>query len=215
MNCRVSTTFYATRPASHSVYTFVTLIVLSLFQTVQAAQNDSVVNHPTIAISYMRGYPQENELRLNASMDFRLKPEVIDAIEHDIPITFTTEIILYEQTSFIGMPIDRKRKTIRYQTTLLTYGVDRHYLLYNNRNNKRQRFSSIENALQTLGTLHDFSIIALTELHPQQPYRLKMRMSLDHWSLPAPLILTSLLEEAWKMDSGWFEVDIHTPKSWM
>jgi len=150
---------------------------------------------------------------LNAVVEFDLPEQVVSAVHHDISILFKTEIILFEETSLLGMTFEHVQKSIEYHTELYAYGVNRYYVLYNHRNHKRQTFQTLENALQTLGTLQALPIIRLAALKPEHSYFLKIRISLDKRRLPPPLLIDALLESYWKLDSGWQTFKIHTPKS--
>lgn len=160
-------------------------------------------------------YQQDQKLFLNSQSIFNLPEAVISAINHEIPLTFKTEIRLSENSQRFGFNYKRTRVAIEYQTRLYVEGVNRRYFLYNSRNLKEQSFASLESALLTLGTLQSFPVIKLSELHPKQLYTLKIRISLDRWQLPAPLLIESLFKEHWQLDSDWYELSIQTPGSWL
>lgn len=169
---------------------------------------------PGITILKVVDYRENNQLKIDSQSRFSIGTKQISAINHGIPIKFKTEILLTEKSSFLGFPYQRTRKHVRYLTELTSYGINRQYVLFNNRNDKLQRFATIDRALETMGTLEAFEIAHLKELHPTQKYRLRMRIFLDYWTLPAPLLLEALLDPNWRLDSGWFEVNLTTPLSW-
>lgn len=181
------------------------------------ADDESVLDstsQPGITLIKVVDYRQQMQLKIDSLSRFKLGEAQIEAINHGISLKFKTEILLTESSSFLGFPYQRTRKHIRYHTELTSYGLNRQYVLFNNRNDKRQRFSSIDRALDTMGTLEDFEIADLKELHPTQKYRLKVRIYLDYWALPAPMLLDALFDPTWRLDSGWFEVNLTTPLSW-
>jgi len=168
-----------------------------------------------IRIIRVSDYQQEQQLLLDSESHFNLPEAVIKAIHHEVPLTFKTEIVLSEQTQRLGLTFERTRVAIEYDTRLYVVGVNRRYVLHNSRNHNEQSFESLESALLTLGTLQGFPIIQLSELHPKQHYALKMRISLDYWQLPAPLLIESLFANHWQLSSDWHEVSIQTPESWL
>lgn len=168
-----------------------------------------------IMIMRVSDYQQDQKLLLDSEIRFKLPEAIITAINHEIPLTFKTEIRLIEKNQRLGFDYDRTRVSIKYQTRLYVEGVNQRYFLYNSRNLKTQSFTTLKSALLTLGTLQSFPIIKLSELHPEQHYTLKMRISLDHWQLPAPLLMESLFKSHWQLSSGWYEVGIQTPGSWL
>lgn len=173
--------------------------------------NVALAQNP-IHFVYLKGVVQEKQLVLNAVVEFELPPPVILAIDHDIHIQFKTEIVLLEEQDMLGMTFKRERQSIAYHTELYAYGVNRYYVLYNHRNYKRRTFQTLEAALQTLGTLQAMPIVDLSELDAEKTYFLKIRLQLDKWRLPAPLLIDGLLEEYWRLNSGWQEVKVHIPK---
>ncbi len=158
---------------------------------------------------------QNQQLALNAVADFKLSKAIMSAIHHEIHIFFKTEILLLEEGRVLGTQVDRVRQSIEYHTELYASGVNRRYVLHNHRNHKLQTFQTLEAALQTLGTLQALPIIDLSELHSGKTYRFKVRLFLDKWKLPAPLLIDALFEPYWQLDSGWVEREIKMPKNRM
>lgn len=189
-----------------------TVILLSL--TLGSLSTNSLASDD-IMIVRVSDYQQDHQLLLDSESHFHLSEELISALHHEVPLNFKTEIRLVEETKWLGFTFKRTRQSIEYHTQLNAYGFNQRYVLYNNRNRKVQTFQTLESALQTLGTLQAFPVIPLSELHPDQSYRLKMKISLDPWKLPAPLVIESLYNSEWRLSSDWFEVTIHTPKSWL
>lgn len=191
--------------------------VLNIDLDEMLADEESLIkttSQPNITLIKVVDYRNNLQLKIDSLSRFKLGERQIEAINHGIGLKFRTEIVLTESSSILGIPYQRTRKHIRYHTELTSFGLNRQYVLFNNRNDKRQRFSSIERALETMGTLEDFEIADLKELHPTQKYRLKVRIYLDYWALPAPMLWHALFDETWRLDSGWFEVNLTTPLSW-
>jgi hypothetical protein len=191
--------------------------VLNIDLDEMLADEESVIDtisQPSITLIKVVDYRDNQQLKIDSLSRFKLGEAQIEAINHGISLKFRTEILLTESSSLLGFPYQRTRKHFRYHTELTSFGLNRQYLLFNNRNDKRQHFSSIDRALETMGTLDDFEIANLKELHPTQKYRLRVRIYLDYWALPSPMLLDALLDDSWRLDSGWFEVNLTTPLSW-
>lgn len=167
-----------------------------------------------IIILKVKDYKKNKQLLIDSESRFNLPQEVIDAIHHEISLSFITRIELTEQTQTLGFQHERIRNIVEYQTDLYAYGVNRLYALYNHRNKKAQSFTTLQEALRTLSTLQAFPIASLSELHPDQRYTLRMKIALDFWKLPAPLILNALTTSTWQLESQWFETSLQTPLSW-
>ncbi|MGM0540909.1 MAG: DUF4390 domain-containing protein [Pseudomonadota bacterium] len=191
---------------------FLTIIAIISITTLMMSTAQASDEIKIISASH---YLQDQKLFLDSQSLFNLPEAIVNAINHEIPLTFKTEIRLSEKTRRLGFEYERTRVAIEYQTRLYVEGVNQRYFLYNTRNLKEQSFTTLESALLTLGTLQSFPVINLSELHPKQHYTLKIRISLDHWQLPAPLLIESLFKEHWQLDSGWYELSIQTPGSWL
>ncbi|WP_321325036.1 DUF4390 domain-containing protein [Thiomicrorhabdus sp.] len=171
--------------------------------------------HNSITILQVQDYQKNKQLLIDSESVFNLPPKVIEAIHHEIALSFKIQIELTEKTNLLGFNYQRTRNLISYNTDIYAYGVNRTYALYNNRNQKAESFRTIDEALTTLATLQAFPIASLSELHPEQMYTLRMRISLDFWKLPAPLLLEALLAPSvWQLDSQWYETTLQTPLSW-
>ncbi len=183
------------------------ILTLITFSTTALASGE-------ITIMGVTDYQEEQMLLFDADSHFTLPDTVIRAINHEVPLNFKTEIILSEKSRYFGVEYERTRASFDYQTRLYAEGMNRRYFLYNSRNQKTQSFGSLESALLTLGTLYRFPVIPLSELHSSQHYTLKIRISLDHWKLPAPLLIEALFKPHWRLSSDWYQVDIHSPVNW-
>jgi len=190
-----------------------TLVYFGLVLSLLSFANHSHAENEIVILNVTE-HQQDKQLLINSQTEFNLPEEVIEAIHHEVPIRFKTQIELTEEKRVLGFKYQRTRNYVEYRTELYAYGVNRLYTLYNNRNQKAQTFKTLEEALKTLATLQTFPVASLSELHPEQRYTLRVRISLDYWSLPAPMILEALFTPHWQLDSQWFETELITPLSW-
>lgn len=167
-----------------------------------------------IVIKKVVDFQADKNLIINSESVFNLPPNVIEAIHHEIPLSFKIHIELLEEVTWFGLQLSRVRNAIEFHTELRASGMSRAYTLFNTRNQNIQSFQSLEKALQTLATLEAFPVASLSELHPEQRYTLRMRIHLDHWKLKAPLLIQALFSDEWTIDSGWYETSLQTPLSW-
>lgn len=168
-----------------------------------------------IQIRYLNDYQIDQQLVLDAQVDFKLDPIIIEAVNHEIPLNFTTEIELNESYSLMGFTLSRNRVRIVYESQLNYFGFNQIYVITNKRNQKVQSLSSLSEALRIMGTLSNFNLANLSDLHPNTLYTIKIRVSLNQWKLPTPLILDALWQPAWQLDSDWHQIQIQSPKSWL
>lgn len=159
-------------------------------------------------------YQKNKQLLIDSESSFQLPENIIQAIDHEVPLSFKIEIELLEKSKIMGYEYDRQRRHILFHNQLYSSGVNRLYALFNTRNKKVQTFTQLDEALRTLATLNEFPVASLSELHPGQRYTLRMRINLDLWKLPAPLLLEALFTNKWILDSQWYETSINPPLSW-
>jgi len=192
-----------------SFFTLLWLAGLLTFQSpILLASNEIIIIEVT-------DYQADQQLLFDSQSQFRLPETLLEAIRNGISLTFQTEILFLEHQRFAGIKYHRERMQIKYHTQLHYSAFSNRYTLINERNNKVQSFNSLDEALKTLGTLSAFPVLSLSELHPDQKYTLKLNIKLNRWRLPAPLVVNSLLDSDWQINSGWFETTIYTPKSWL
>lgn len=194
----------------------VCVVLVSFFSSVAAAQSSSSDNslHGQVLIQNLSDYHHDQLLKANAQIDIQLPKRMRDALKHEIPLTFETEFELNEKFNFLGINLNRNRVHILYRTKLYYFTYNQLYFITNLRNGRTQSFESLKEALNTLGTIDNFTITDLAELHPNTLYTLKLRLKFDSWDLPSPLLIETLTSSDWHLSSGWHSVKIKSPSSW-
>lgn len=180
----------------------------------EAWEEVETLKHNHITILKVVDYRDDKALKIDSNSRISLNKTLLDAIDHDILLNFNIQMQLTESNRLFGFPYQRVRKDIDYHVQLFAFGINRQFMLYNSRNNQLQTFKQLHKALETLATIKEFAIAELSEMHPRQNYTLKIRISLDRWKLPPPLMLDALFSNDWTLDSGWFETTLTAPQSW-
>lgn len=175
---------------------------------------DRVIQTNQILVLKVVDYRDQEFLKIDSNSRMRLSEAILEAINHQVTLNFKIHMQLTESNRLFGIPYQRVRKDIEYHVQLYPYGVNRNFVLYNTRNGMKQSFRDLDAALETLSTIKDFPIAELSELHPRQNYTLKIRIHIDPWKLPAPLLLEALFTDKWDLDSKWFETTLTAPQSW-
>ena len=178
----------------------------------------SVVSAPTQAraqVQSLYDYQENQQLMLDAHIHVQLSEEMKTALAHEIPLVFITHIALEEARQFLGIPYDRARVTIEYRTQLQYFGFNQAWVLQNQRNRKVETFSNLDAALDTLGTMSGFALTDLAKLHPDTQYQIKLKLSLDPWQLPSPMLIETLISPSWHLESEWHYITLQSPKSWL
>lgn len=205
---------YTLKPTFRLLW-MLTLLALPLVSVAQS-QSDAEPASPEgeIHIDNLSDYHEDQQLKADAQINITLSQRMIDALHHEIPLTFETELELNERFNFLGINLTRNRTHILYKTKLYYFTYNHLYFITNLRNKQTQSFDNLKKALNTLGTLDSFTITDLAELHPNTRYTLKLRLKFDSWDLPSPLLIETLTSHDWHLSSGWHDVTIQSPSSW-
>lgn len=197
-------------------YFFFTHLISILLWLPTGQANSDVLGllKPKATINYISDYHEDQQLFMDAQAHIELSQDMTQALHHEVPLHFKTEIVLSEKSHFLGIKRYDAFKKITYETELRYVGYTQTYILYNKRNQQHRTFKTLKEALYTLTVLYNFPVTELSRLHPSNAYQLKLRLSLMPEKLPTPLILTGYLNEAWQLNSDWYQIEIHTPLSW-
>lgn len=178
-----------------------------------AAEKDAATANP-VFIYRLTPYWNSLSLYFDAQTRIQLPQRVEDALLHEIPLTFTTQIEVRQSKTLAGVSYHSTIKEIRYETDLSYFNFNQKFLLMNQRNKKVKLFSSLKKTLETLGTFERFPLLTLDDfpsLAEGTHYEVRMRIALNRWKLPAPLTLEALYLSDWDLDSGWVGVAIPLP----
>lgn len=173
---------------------WIALFLLSFSCSVQAYK---------IEILYLNDYQLDQQLMVDGFIQFRLPDTIQEALKHEIQLSFETEIELIDRERYFGIPYSHSVKHITFETTLQFSNYNKTYYITNRRNNQVQAFANLNDALNTLGTISNFEILPFSELYRENNYFIRLRTHLNRWQLPTPLILDSLLDSDWDIDSDW------------
>lgn len=145
------------------------------------------------------------ELRLDgesyqAVADFVVTPNSVveQALTHGVPLYFTSEFTLIRHRWYwLNEVVVQDEQTVRLSYNALT----RQYRI--NYGTLFQNFSSLDDALQTLGHLV-FASFQASSLKPGIRYVASVRMYLDLTQLPKPLQINAIVNTDWGLDTDWY-----------
>ena len=189
---------YCKRQSNLALKLMVTLATM-LFCSSIAIADGITVRKAEIRIS-------EDGYKLSANFDIKLTLQVEQALTHGITLNFVSEFALTRSRWYWFNEVATKTE----ETTKLSYSaLTRQYRI--KRDNIYQNFSSLDDALRTLGN-QSSNIIPAELLNKTSGYLTSLissdasftayaRMKLDISQLPKPLQVNALTSDEWKMDS--------------
>ena len=183
--------------ARRKLQNILAVVCFSLFlAATSAAKNNAFV------INYLNIAQLENELRLDAEIDYQLNSEVKEALENGIPMLFQVEVQIKQLRKW------RWGKTITdiKQTHMLKYhALSKQYIWENLDTGANDTFPDLDSALTHQGTITAMFIAETANLSQVGNYVVQLRSSLLTNKLPLPLRVKSYFSPKWQLSSGWHE----------
>ncbi len=153
-----------------------------------------------IAVTSLEGRVVDARLVLDADVEYRFSEAAIDALQNGVPLTFNHRVELRAQDGWWWQPALRSWKfgfRIRYHTLGAQYQVE------DLRTRQKEGFATFEAAIKELGTLSALPLMETATLPKDKKLELRMRVVLDHDSLPLPLRPVAYISPAWDLESEW------------
>ncbi|WP_297324732.1 DUF4390 domain-containing protein [Nitrosomonas sp.] len=184
-------------PLLHVNLIFLSLMLLLLVTTAQA---ESIRIKSVNLAAVEQGYEisVDSEIVLNATLE--------QALEKGIVLYFVTKFSLVDSRWYwLNDEIVRGklRVGLRY------YALTRQYHL--NYPAISQSFNTLEEALQALGQLHNYSLIVKSELKQDVDYIASLRIWLDLTRMPKPFQVEALGSSRWNLSSDKLEWRMKLP----
>ncbi len=144
---------------------------------------------------------QDDVYLLDANIDYRLTPEVLEALNNGVPITLEVDIEIQRKRAW-WLDADMASLEQRYQ--LRYHALSHQYLLQNINSGAFYAFHTLDAALATLGTLNDFPLLDKQLVEKGEEYEVLLHAELDIEALPSPLRPLAYITPAWRLDSDWY-----------
>jgi hypothetical protein len=138
--------------------------------------------------------------RLNARIDYRLSPEVEEALSNGVPLTLRVRL----EVGKVGRGFweaDPLSRTLRFQ--IRYHALTELYRVVDMQTGEEQNFVTQDAALYALGEIGDLPLISQADLLPGEVYRLRLRADLEIESLPLPLQPMAYMDRGWRLTTGW------------
>ncbi len=181
----------------HVSLIFISLMLLLL---TTAAQAESIRIKSVNLAAVEQGYEisVDSEIVLNATLE--------QALEKGIVLYFVTKFSLVDSRWYwLNDEIVRGKLRIGLRYYALTRQYHLNYPAFS------QSFNTLEEALQALGQLHDYSLIVKSELKQDADYIASLRIWLDLTRMPKPFQVEALGSNRWNLSSDKMEWRMKLP----
>lgn len=136
---------------------------------------------------------------LSSAFDFKLNPELDDALLRGIPLYFTTDVeIVRPRWYWFDQTALSASRTLRLSYNLLT----RQYRVAT-AGSLHQNFTSLEEALSLVQRPGRWQVAGPDKLDAGETYTVSVHMGLDVAKLPKPFQISALSNREWDLSSDW------------
>ncbi len=138
--------------------------------------------------------------RLNTLIEYRLTPEVEEALENGVPLTLKVGLEVGRVWRSFWEP-NPLSSTMRFQ--IRYHALTELYRVVDMQTGEEQNFVTQEAALYALGEIEDLPLVEQDKLSAGEPYQLRLRADLEIEALPLPLQPLAYLGRGWRLTTGW------------
>lgn len=151
-------------------------------------------------ISNVEARLQDGTYLVDATIRYEFSDAALEALENGVPLTVELHLEVRREGAWVWEPdvVDsRLRSQIRFNPLQGTYQV------LQVDSGVHHTFASRDRAITALGEITDLALVSADALHPDQVYRVDMRVTLDIEALPLPLRPRAYLSPDWNLSSEW------------
>ncbi len=174
-----------------------TTICLSLFLT-----NQVIAKENAFEVNYLNITKLEEELRLDAEIDYQLNDEIKEALANGISMLFQVEV----QIKLLRKWTWDKTVSGITQTHMLKYhALSKQYIWENLDTGANDTFPDLESALTHQGRITAMYIAETEKFDQGEKHILQLRSRMLNNNLPLPLRVKSYFSPKWQLSSGWYK----------
>ena len=139
--------------------------------------------------------------QLNASIDYELSAEALEALENGVTLTLKVVIDVTRPRKYVW---DDSVATLVQRYELSYHALARRYIVKNVNSGEQDSYPSRAGALAAVGTIRDLPLLDRKLLNPALSYEVRVRAVLDLNALPGPLRVLAYVTRNWHLSSEWY-----------
>jgi hypothetical protein len=181
----------------------VLFILLALYLSTQVLPNwieNPGQNKNYFTIQQANSVLENHEFYINAKLDMKFTPAVIEALTNGVPLTIAIELKVKQ----INIWFDQLVKESILKFELRYHALTDIYSIKNIASKQEYHFNSREEAMELLGNISHAHLISRQKLKQFKHHQVSLRVFLDIWKLPEVLRPVASLSDEWKLRSEWF-----------
>ena len=162
--------------------------------------NQAVAKNNKFEINYLNITELEEELRLDAEIEYHLNDEVIEALANGISMLFQVEVQIKTLRKWTW---DKTISEISHTYALRYHALSKQYIWENLDTGANDTFPDLNSALKHQGRISAMYIAETSKLYEENQYFVKLRSRMLTDKLPLPLRIKSYFSPKWQLTSGW------------
>jgi Domain of unknown function (DUF4390) len=143
--------------------------------------------------------------RLDANLELRLTPQALKALENGVALTIILDIEVYSPSRYLW---DTVLASLEQRYEIQYHALADQYLLRSLNSGSQFVYSTLGEALATLGRIEKLPVLDAHLLQKDELYKVRVRSRLDLSSLPVPMQLKAYVSSEWWLSSGWYSWDL-------
>lgn len=182
-----------------------TLCLVSFLAIIPAFSNTESVQEQIVSIEEMTATTSEKNLIVFATLKNSFTSEMIEILNSGIPLHFTFYIELHKTATNVP---DEQITDITLQHTIIFDTLKENFkVTLEEENNKTHSFPSLLEAQKTANEINGIKITELSQLIPDNLYKIKIRAELYRKTLPMSLHTILPFFSWWDVKTGWHTIE--------
>jgi len=142
---------------------------------------------------------------VDAEIDYAFSNEALEALNNGVNLIVKIEVEIQRKRKYLWDPVVAR--------TVQTYRLERHelsdrYLVVDATSGTRRNFTSISEAVESMGSPDPIPVIERESLESSFQYTVRLRTALDIEELPAPLRPIAYISPNWRLGSDWHRISL-------
>ena len=147
---------------------------------------------------YFKKPASPEEITETGHVQLKIPPNLMEAIEHNVSLTFCATTKLAKKIGPFFFPVNSKIEC----STINRYAIGKNFIVKRDSSDKSITHSSLEAVFDSMEKLNKIDLKEIPENKLDDLYIL-LQWKLERKKLPAPLLLTTFFSKEWNYNTGW------------
>jgi hypothetical protein len=155
-----------------------------------------------ITVVYAATKERQGSYLVDIELNLQIDKEIINALRHGVSLDIDIDLEVRQERKWLWNKLV-KEVTLRYR--LQHHPLSDDYVVKNLDNTERRQFQTLDEALDYLGSVKDYTLIEKDKLSKDKNYIGFVKAELNIEELPPPLQPATYGSSQWHLESQWYE----------